>query len=128
MSAAVYNPDPNTYTIFTDGDENESIVYDLANNPLPEAPLSIGGRITESSIDGFIDDVRIYSYPRTPLQIAQDYVAVETDAWVCVEDSEDPLGAYDLNGDCKVNLADFAEFASNWLKCQRYPASGCEEL
>ncbi len=125
MITAVYDPADTTYTIFTDGDENESIVLDLSAYPLAAAPLSIGGRDTESSVDGFIDDVRIYSVALTPLQIAQLYVAFETDKWVCVEDPENPLNAYDLTGDCRVNLADFAEFAAKWLECQRYPATSC---
>ena len=47
------------------------------------------------------------------------------DAWVCVEDPEDPLGAFDTNGDCRINLTDFAEFALAWLKCQRVPDTAC---
>jgi hypothetical protein len=125
MITATYDPADNTLTMFTDGDENESVVVDLTNDPLPAAPLSIGGRNTESSISGAIDDVRIYSYPLTPLQIAQLYIAFEPTKWVCVEDPANPIGKYDMNGDCRITLADFAEFASKWLECQRYPASTC---
>ena len=127
MITAVYDPTDTTYTIFTDGDENESIVLDLSANTLPTNPLSIGGIVGESSIDGFIDDVQIYSYVLTPLEIAQLYVAIETDKWVCVEDPENPLNAFDLTHDCVVSLADFAEFAAKWLECQRYPADKCSE-
>ncbi len=127
MLTAVYNPAVTTYTIFTDGDENESIVYDLSANPLPAAPLSIGGRSTEQAIDGFIDDVRIYSKVLTPLEIADLYVTFATDKWVCVEDPDNPLAAFDFVQDCIINLADFAEFANKWLECQRYPDTFCTE-
>lgn len=36
------------------------------------------------------------------------------------------LIAGDLTGDCKVNLADLAVFASNWLTCNLEPQSACE--
>ncbi|MBN1787771.1 MAG: hypothetical protein JW806_05190 [Sedimentisphaerales bacterium] len=34
-----------------------------------------------------------------------------------------PIG--DLNGDCIVNLADFALIANNWLQCNIHPSSAC---
>jgi hypothetical protein len=36
-----------------------------------------------------------------------------------------PVG--DLNGDCKVNFADFAIMASSWLECNLVPQSACWE-
>jgi hypothetical protein len=125
MLTATYNPADKTIRMFTDGDENEAVVVDLTGDPLPAAPLSIGGRATEQAVSGAIDDVRIYSYVLTPLQVAQLYIAFEPTKWVCVEDPANPLNAYDINGDCRINLADFALFASKWLDCQRYPASAC---
>lgn len=127
MITVVYDPADTAYTIYTDGDENESITLDLSEYPLAAAPLSIGGRDTELSVDGYIDDVRIYSQVKTPLEVAQLYLAFETDKWVCVEDPENPLDAFDVDGDCRVTLADIAEIASQWLECQRYPASACNE-
>ncbi|HPB93464.1 MAG TPA: hypothetical protein PLR31_07950, partial [Anaerohalosphaeraceae bacterium] len=126
MITAVYDPQTTSYTIYTDGDNNETIVLDLTGHPLPAAPISIGGRETENSVDGAIDDVRIYSYPLTAVQIAQLYVDFEPDKYVCMEDAEEPLTAFDLNKDCMVNLADFALFAAQWLECQRYPQSACD--
>jgi hypothetical protein len=32
----------------------------------------------------------------------------------------------DLNGDCKVNFADFAIFAQSWLECNIEPPSDCD--
>jgi hypothetical protein len=125
LITAVYDPQTTSYTIYTDGDNNETIVLDISEAPLAAAPLSIGGRQTELSIDGAIDDVRIYSYPLTPVEIADLYVNFEPSKFVCMEDPEDPLTAFDLNGDCQVDLTDFALFAAQWLECQRYPQSAC---
>jgi hypothetical protein len=36
--------------------------------------------------------------------------------------------AGDLNLDCKVNMVDLAELVSNWLDCQRVPASTCDQF
>lgn len=126
MITAVYDPQTTSYTIYTDGDNNETIVLDLTGHPLPASPISIGGRETENSVDGAIDDVRIYSYPLTAVQIAQLYVDFEHDKYVCMEEAENPLTAFDLNKDCMVNLADLALFAAQWLECQRYPQSACD--
>lgn len=127
MITVIYDPTDTTYTIFTDGDENESIVFDMSANPLPTAPLSIGGRASELSVDGAIDDVRIYSEVLSPLEVAQLYLAFEPSKWVCVEDPENPLNGFDIDGDCRITLSDIAEIASHWLECQRYPASACSE-
>jgi len=39
---------------------------------------------------------------------------------------EEPIPA-DLNGDCKVDFADFAIMASSWLECNLVPQSACWE-
>ncbi|MCE5187557.1 MAG: sigma-70 family RNA polymerase sigma factor [Planctomycetaceae bacterium] len=124
MITGIYNPATTTYTIFTDGDENESIVLDWSVIPTAAAPLSIGGRNTESSILGEIDDVQIYSRVLTPLEIAQKYLAFEPGKWVCVEDPANPL-TLDVTGDCRVSLEDLAVLASQWLQCRRIPAASC---
>ena len=40
--------------------------------------------------------------------------------WICVNPSP-----YDLNGDCKIDLADFTAFATQWLTCRREPEEHC---
>jgi hypothetical protein len=130
MITVTYDPAETNLTIYTDGDENENVtvdITDLETHPLPAAALSIGGRDTESSVDGFIDDVRIYSKVLSPLEVAQLYVAFEPTKWVCVEDLADPINSFDIDGDCRVSLSDLAEIAANWLKCQRYPATSCTD-
>ncbi len=55
--------------------------------------------------------------PQLMVEIAELYTDVMTDAKICMAD----LGDEDLNGDCEINLADFAMIAAKWLDCQRVP-------
>ncbi len=69
--------------------------------------------------NGRIDDLKIYNYARTTEQIAQDYLGIQG-GWVCNYELYDL--PYDFNGDCTVDLADFAIFAAAWLDSYRiYP-------
>ncbi|MBN1796633.1 MAG: LamG domain-containing protein, partial [Sedimentisphaerales bacterium] len=81
------------------------------------------GSYVGGSFDGKIDDVRIFTYPRTSTEIAAMYVEHVTDAKICI-DSIDPEN--DLSGNCKVGLEDFAILAEGWLDCNLYPASSCD--
>lgn len=73
---------------------------------------------------GLMDDVRIYNYPLSAEDIAQQYLdATPEEDYVCLPGSN-PL-TYDVNKDCRVNLADIAELAQNWLGCERIPTSAC---
>ncbi len=72
-----------------------------------------------SPVKGLIDDVKIYNYPMDPLEIAQEYTSI-SGMPVCLTPS-----SWDFNGDCKVDLEDFADFATNWLECGLVPVSKC---
>ncbi|MBN1816233.1 MAG: LamG domain-containing protein, partial [Sedimentisphaerales bacterium] len=60
--------------------------------------------------NGLIDEFRLYNYALTPLEIGQLYIE-GTGGEVCVANP-----ARDLNGDCVVNLLDFAVFAAGWAE------------
>ena len=64
-----------------------------------------------------IDDLKIYNYAMTDAEIADAYNAVSGQN-LCVNAYE---STYDVNGDCKVNLSDFAAFAIDWLECGLSP-------
>lgn len=66
---------------------------------------------------GMIDDVKIYNYARTTEQVANDYLAVKG-GWVCNNEGTADL-TYDFNQDCRVDLADFAMLAADWLNSNR---------
>lgn len=55
-----------------------------------------------------------------PARFYLDNLTVETGTPVCAE----PLRA-DLNGDCKINMLDFAKLAGRWLECDMEPEDAC---
>lgn len=126
MFAVTYDPDTTLLRLFTDGDEDAQLTVNLTTAPLPSALLSIGGRDTEASIDGVIDEVKLYTYAKTPTEVAEMYTGIRTDEYVCVIPDGSVLATYDLNGDCRITLADVAEMAREWLECQRIPADACD--
>jgi len=127
MLTVTYDPATTTMRLFTDGDEDTRLTVNLSAAPLPTAiPVSIGGRDTENSISGAIDEVRMYSYPLTPTQVAQMYTGFRTNEFVCVSPDDGAFDEVDLNEDCKVNLADIAIAAHQWLECQRIPTAACD--
>jgi len=69
--------------------------------------------------DGLIDDIRVYNYGLSPLEIAQLYYDV-TGEGVC-----QTRPTHDYNIDCVVNLLDFSMFASEWLDCGLIPVEAC---
>jgi len=69
--------------------------------------------------DGMIDELKIYNYARTTVEIAQDYLDVEGD-WVCNQELND-LG-YDYDGNCELGLGDLAIIVDEWATTYRiYP-------
>ncbi|WP_205847872.1 immunoglobulin domain-containing protein [Anaerohalosphaera lusitana] len=63
-----------------------------------------------------VDDVQIYNYPLTGEEVAQIYYDV-TGLNICTDINAETLIG-DLNGDCQVNLDDFAVIAGNWLNSE----------
>jgi hypothetical protein len=66
---------------------------------------------------GILDDVKVYNYARTTEQIANDYLTVKG-GWVCNNEGTADL-TYDFDGNCQVDLADFAMLAADWLNSNR---------
>lgn len=128
MLTVTYDPADTTIRMYTDGDQDaDTGTVNLSTAPLPARPVQIGGDNaggTGNAIDAAIDEIRMYSYPLTPTEIALMYNGFRPDEFICVETIEG-FGTYDLNDDCRVNLADFALVASEWLECQRIPTDAC---
>ncbi len=91
-----------------------------------DAMINLGGsnfnNVPGKWLNGILDDVKLYNYALSDLAVAQMYVADNPGSSVCVN-SLKPAAAYDLNGDCIVNLGDFAILAGQWLDCGLVP--GC---
>jgi len=90
----------------------------------PDTDIYIGARCdlnsnrffgNSSADDGLLDDVRIYSYALSAEQIQLVYggstLPPPEPESIC---PQEPAG--DINGDCKVNLSDYAILASHWLE------------
>jgi hypothetical protein len=105
--------------VYVDGALEASGTAPLGTKDEP-AVLRIGSLQTNTHfLTCQVDEVKIYNYPLTDLQVAMNYNAITGES-VCVA-SERPNAKYDLNGDCIVNLEDFAEAAGAWLDCGLYP-------
>lgn len=68
---------------------------------------------------GKMDDMRIYNYDLTADDVADLYSNVVGD--YCRNQP-----AYDLTGDCIVNMDDLAYFVGSWLDCGFYPNPSCQ--
>ena len=114
-----YDPVSDTVKIYVDGVlQNESgPVPDILVN---DAPLVFGADSPSGTWawNGLIDEVKIWNYAVDSYEIAHSYTDVMTDETICVEQTGI---MYDLNDDCRVDLADFAIFASEWLNCNSVP-------
>jgi hypothetical protein len=78
--------------------------------------------ILQNFYGGDVDNLRVYNYPLTPAQIAQEYLDA-TGIQPCVNMT---FTGYQYNFDntgssyCRIDLADFAAFAQNWLTSGLY--------
>ncbi len=91
----------------------------MSRNITTDVYIGAGSNETENATwyyNGLIDQVRIASTILDNYAVANNYVAQFPDADICVEQTGLD---YDLDGDCDVDLADFAMLVSEWLNCNR---------
>ena len=88
-----------------------------------DVPLRIGcdDEAGVGSLDGIVDEVKIWSYALTPAEAAAEYTAYETEVTICSDEVELDLSGPQGVPDCIVDIFDFAVFASKWLDCNRVP-------
>lgn len=118
-----------TLTIYADGESQGSNTVTAIDNfgpwnhPFTVLADDLRGTITKH-VTGMVDDLRIYNYGLTAQEIATVYYD-QTGIPSCLNA---PDAKYNLvntgSSYCKVDLADFAEFAASWLECGLYPV--CE--
>lgn len=125
-AAFVYSTGPQTTVAgYIDGESRDlSIVSGNNGNPQTftdwEFPLWIGmfnsrGTGTSPYI-GMLDDLRVYNYQLSAIDVATMYTQVRTDESVCAVPP-----AYDFDGDCRVTVADLLYIAGDWLGCGLVP-------
>ncbi len=108
--SVVYSSDDGSFV--KDGDEVTAPINASVS------PVAVGGRVRvtdeETIIEdynntyGLFDEVEIYNYALDAETIAQIYANISGQD-VCLGQ------VYDLDGNCVVDIADFAELASKWL-------------
>jgi hypothetical protein len=115
-----YDNQTKTMAVYRDGKPAGTAELTVTAGVDAAVTLGVSNIAGEWEYDGLIDDVRIFSYPLEPLDVARLYVELEKDKTVCLN-HDDPALRFDFNGDCVVNLADFAELALGWAQCNVYP-------
>ena len=114
--------------IYVDGSLKAASTAAPADSSDNTAPVVIGGwDITspDADFDGNIDNVMIYSKVLSSTEIAEFFVASHPDVdSICVSDL--PGLDFDTNNNCKIDIADFANFAADWMNCNLVPASACD--
>jgi hypothetical protein len=100
-------------------------ISDMYTMPeLPKTLAYIGRRLAGALGDhpmfnGSIDELKVYNYAMSSTEVGQAYLAVKTDIeYVCNAEIYD-LTAYDYDSNCRVDIADFAQIALQWLEDHR---------
>jgi hypothetical protein len=118
--------------MYVDGEldvSSEAYVETGADTPVDSEAMNdwafeIGGALGDPDQDapyqGLLDDVRIYNYALSATQVVDRYNEFAGPINVCAADY---ASHFDTNGDCKIDIVDFADFASNWLEDGCYPSS-----
>jgi len=114
--------DGTTARIYSNGVQKGGSNFQLGD--AVDAMINIGGSSFDTVparwMNGVLDDVKIFNYSLSDVEVAQMYVSGDPGSQVCVQ-SLRPAASVDLNNDCKVDLADFAVLAANWLDCGLIP-------
>ncbi len=101
--------------VYTDTDLG--VTSTIAPGLLPDtdsATLNIGAAIVGTipvEFVGLIDEVSIFSYPLSEAEIIALYTSATGES-LCVDDPGDA----DVTGDCKIDIADFALIAAQWME------------
>jgi hypothetical protein len=122
-----YDPATTTYSLFLDGTRvAQSQPY---TGPVPQSEdiLVIGAKtlIGDGPFNGLLDDIKIWSYVLSPLEVAAIYTEF-IDEDVCIEMTDtwrhfDTVGEPGEESFCRIDIEDFAEFALTWMKCNLTP-------
>ncbi|MBN1817031.1 MAG: hypothetical protein JW828_06695 [Sedimentisphaerales bacterium] len=114
--------DGTTATTYINGIANGSGAFSFGGKTDSHLVLGAADVNAGNSFNGALDDVRLYNYAMSPVEVA--YLYQETAGGrVCVDQAQ---LVYDLNQDCRVNLEDFALLAAAWMECNLAPQTSCQ--
>jgi hypothetical protein len=107
----------NVITTRTDAIRSVTSAFVPGTGTVTGATFRIGSVAGATAFNGIIDDVQVFNYAKDARGIVDLHNEVQVGNF-CV----DTYGtAQDYNGTCKVELADLATFAAQWLSCGLYP-------
>jgi hypothetical protein len=109
-------------TVYINGEQRASGAWSFGGKA--DAMVCLGGNSFDIGgqdwMNGSLDDVKFYNYALTEMEVAQKFVADAPDKTACVQ-SLKPDAKFDYNGNCIVDIADFAIFATEWIDCGVIP-------
>ncbi len=91
---------------------------------MPDAGFNIGCYYNEGVpaelFPGILDEIQVFNYVKDAMAVADLYnEAVAQDFCLRTYGSAD--FDLDVNDNCRIDMADFAEFAKSWMECGLYP-------
>ncbi len=122
----VATSDGETLTFYADGEKVATgDVSSVVNFGEWEHPMTVLADNKRGEIDwnfsGGVDDLRIYNYALSDLDIAKLYYN-ETQVSVCVDAPNSNFNVVNTGSSyCRIDMADFAVLAADWLDCGLYP-------
>jgi len=117
MVTATYDTETGTCSLYVDGEqENQSV--DTSKAPTNDQLVVFGADDVFGAFPyaGLLDKMSIYSYALSPVDVAVFYTNM-MGGNICVGGNPE----YDLTGDCKIDILDFAILAADWLECNIVP-------
>ncbi len=112
-----------TGCLYIDGelaDTNDELTYRLSDFMPSDNYLAFSSWADDPPFNGMIDNVQIFNYALSELDVARMYIADAPGMTACIQSAR-PEGQFDYNGDCIVNVLDFAVLAASWLDCAIMP-------
>lgn len=122
FAAVTFSNGSATIYLAKDGDINfTTSTADFTQGTDVDAAIYLGGSAGGTQLfNGTLDDVQIFNYVKDPIAIADLYnEAVAQD--FCLRQYGSSEFNLDVNNNCRIDMADFAEFAKSWLDCGLYP-------
>ena len=122
--AATWDYEGTSRTFIGKYGENAKRIAEVSSSIAPvlsdwSYPMTLGALNSRGAVQDFfengtaVDDLQIYNYAFTQEEIAAVYNEV-TGLKTCISYSYEGSG-FDFNGDCVVDLLDFADFSGAWL-------------
>ncbi len=87
--------------------------------------LTIGGIMGDlgdsDRITATLDDIQIYSYALSSVEVALQYTDLAGGTVCVLDDDSLPSLQWDIDGNCRVDMNDLASFAADWMNCREVP-------